>query len=1322
MKKLYSLLLTAIAMIGVSFSTQAQDRQVTVEWDTPGSILLKTGNNSGPYLELGDATSYVYYYEGYEYFYVYPADGYYLIKVVDENTGTEYKPTYYPYCSVGVGQGENGRKYHVYVGKYNFDASITVDFQGICRNDMVTANIGTRKISLGNGKQTIQYESSNDKTVQFVASNDYLHPISDLSITMDGVSIDWPNNYGTYKTQAINLENGAKFVIHYNDEQPVEAAKYTVTLEYDSDDAKAAIEMISNRSTMTTINERESFQVEDGNEISISFNTKNYNVKIDDVALTPDAGDYTLWKSGAIKANRTIKISATEREWGTTYLSIGIEDPEGVVLHAEAYNGKVVDLSTLTPSTETIYGTTFTVYQVPVSLKSPKVFVTEADGWYVPQAGYGNPSSTTGASAFDETYCAREGETTPLHVWTHKIVKDTRLVVVVKGTLSAARLKDQHNNADNFPLVEGYNEFMIDPVYSKEFSVAPIKSSEDDPYSVYLNYSACNIDENGVYSGIAVNKPSVIHIFSLVPASMQHTYTIENKALTAPEITYDRVLSPDENANSFNVFVGSEVSIKPAAGYSLFIDDEKMDLDENGAYKFTQGTGAFTDHDILISQPDLIVTDPADGSTVEDFEYATISFPNAKTVTFNQDEAADEITLQRGEGWANYGWTIETVEGSSFPKFRFTPRMNVPAGNLSLTIHEGFFTIDGEYTNSLTYVNFTNEKTLPDWQASPEKYVINEAWGPQVAFSYGEDASIKVIDASGFSVKYQGNVLTKNDYMYMVEGGFLMFGLDPKYGNTEGELTISIPAGALQVNGKTAPAMEYTWNVVLPKEYTLNVTPQFALDALTPDQKLKFTIEFPEAQTAELYNEYSFSLRESKYTYTENGTVAAVADAEYPTYELTFPAIGKEMSEAAFTLSIRFDAFILDGVQGSPDFEQTYTLTVTKKNVMEYTLTPAAGATVESIEAITIEFPNATTVEFQGEDGMTSEISMHNSASSYYTEYFTVEKVAGAAVPTFTLTPDQIAKANGEYTLAIGAGQFLINGKENEEMSATYTVYKQITAEDLTYTIDPEAGSNIDNEYAADITVAFAEGLEIDAESADLEKFSIKLGDTELVAFDDYTPEIWQNNLMFNINVQNKTGKLTLTLAEGWAKIAGIDAPAISAEWNVIGKPTAPVVLTPLFDLDGGLTPNDQPKLLLAFPQAKKAEVWAPGYISFKYGFYDYTGTIQSIEQVADAPYPTFEIVYQKVGKEIKNGKFTFALMKSAFLLDGKQSPEFEEILYITISNTSGISSIFGDDVDTFTVVTIDGRVILRDADAAALEQLADGLYIINGQKVYLKK
>lgn len=75
--------------------------------------------------------------------------------------------------------------------------------------------------------------------------------------------------------------------------------------------------------------------------------------------------------------------------------------------------------------------------------------------------------------------------------------------------------------------------------------------------------------------------------------------------------------------------------------------------------------------------------------------------------------------------------------------------------------------------------------------------------------------------------------------------------------------------------------------------------------------------------------------------------------------------------------------------------------------------------------------------------------------------------------------------------------------------------------------------------------------------------------------------------------------------------------------------------------------------------------------------------------------------------------------------LDGVESPDgvdHEDYTYEFINNTDAIDHIVADADGIVDVYTIDGICVLRNADAAAVKNLRNGLYVINGKKVVVKK
>lgn len=595
MKKISSILLAAVAMLGISFSANAQ-LTTNFTWDIPGSVEIYVGSTTeDSKASIPDgATSYTAHLnETWGYAYVRAAEGYLLVDAVCDDDEKTLKPNTGSSQQITVNMGSsqhNGHTVHINVAKLEYDGTIEVNL--VSAGEVIAKLGGNREITLKSGKQDVKFSTEYESTIRFSA-NDNL--AEEPYIKKNGADVAWPSTQRILNTAEIAIADGDKFEIKYNNQAPAsdaEKEKFTVTLDADQM-AIAAINMMyiyNNNRVGKMITARDAFEVEDGDVFRIIFNARDYDVTVNGADLAT-ADEYASYVSAPVTANTTLKISAKERVYGTTLLSLSINSPEGVTLRNGSIDGPVIDLSEYTPVDETFKGTKFKNYQIEVSLKNPKIFVSNAEGWYVYQCGYGDPTSK---DEWEPMNVAIVGYSTPLHIWTHKVSMDKRLVVVLKGDAQRVRLKDGHQT---YPLTVGYNEFEFDPIYSGAFTVVPVKDDEEQ-FSVYLNYSAVGVDSNEQYSGISPTSDAVLHIFSNTPASKKHKFTIENEAPTNPEITYDRVLKA--TGTEFSAYVGAEISIKPAAGYTVKVDDEDIPS-VDGVYSFVQeASGANTNHTISI--------------------------------------------------------------------------------------------------------------------------------------------------------------------------------------------------------------------------------------------------------------------------------------------------------------------------------------------------------------------------------------------------------------------------------------------------------------------------------------------------------------------------------------------------------------------------------------------------------------------------------------------------------------------------------------------------------------------------------------------------
>ena len=83
------------------------------------------------------------------------------------------------------------------------------------------------------------------------------------------------------------------------------------------------------------------------------------------------------------------------------------------------------------------------------------------------------------------------------------------------------------------------------------------------------------------------------------------------------------------------------------------------------------------------------------------------------------------------------------------------------------------------------------------------------------------------------------------------------------------------------------------------------------------------------------------------------------------------------------------------------------------------------------------------------------------------------------------------------------------------------------------------------------------------------------------------------------------------------------------------------------------------------------------------------------------------------------DGDWTLTIQSGAFTYDGDTNALITAVYHV--DHTVGVAEIEGAEDGTVTVVSIDGKVLLRNAPADAVNGLENGLYIVNGKKVLVK-
>ena len=937
MRQLYLFWLAAIALLGVSFNAHAAD-PCTVEWNIPGAIELRSNlQSSATVTKLDGETTYSVKPSGRPYFFA--TEGYLITKV--ENTAgqtlmintTSAGEKYVGFFCNPSYQGKTVKITVVKLSEIVKDKTFTLDIEnGASYLAGITLDGIGENIELKNGIQTISYSSEITSSVRIAETNQQ----KIFSVKKDGTAVSKRYNWDTYYD--VPLTDGVSVSVRvFEDQEPVSNV-LTGTFAFEGL-GKDALSMAFNATAMKTITARDKFEFNSNDQIRLTFNIKDYVINLScngsPVTITED-GDRGVWLSPALTENTTFTINATEREYGNTDLYVAIHgDLSGVVLTEGGYDGKVIDLSGITPSEATKDGEKYSLYTIPVSLKSPKIFWTSKEGYWIHEKKTVASDGEGGYAEAGSVSADNCSKSSPAYVYVHKINKDKKAVVYVKGILSGFALKDARGNG--YTLTEGYNDIEFDPIYNESFSIRPYKENENDDFSAYRNYTAISPDENGVYQ-TGLNNDDVLHIFSRVSPA-QYVINVTRDDRTSA-ITLDKTRKVDPAAKDFEAFEGTEITVLPRTDSKFLLDGE------------VAASNTFTvskPHSITLSyegNQNEAVTDPADGSDAESLEFVTVTFPNATSVVRSALADDEMMFVAAGNSWAPSSTTIEAVEGAEKPTFKisFAPAPTEMKQYI-LDIPAGFFIVDNDLDSKQITATLTLKKTLTEmaYVIDPEgDTMVASEYGPMFTVIFEDGIQVPMPDAATIAekvtIKFNDEKLEFDEsfaggFIMMSEGNMLMAQV-PGAANKEGKLSIEIATGLFKVGDLESPAISKTYQIIADKEFTYTITTPTEVNS-RHSSLAEIIITFPDAETGTIFDEFgtASTLTNGSYgadRYYQNGTIEEVtASPEVRT------AVGKQFKikfnpaptgNGNYSLTVREGTFTLDGAYASAPISEKLVL------------------------------------------------------------------------------------------------------------------------------------------------------------------------------------------------------------------------------------------------------------------------------------------------------------------------------------------------------------------------------------------------------------
>ena len=408
-----------------------------------------------------------------------------------------------------------------------------------------------------------------------------------------------------------------------------------------------------------------------------------------------------------------------------------------------------------------------------------------------------------------------------------------------------------------------------------------------------------------------------------------------------------------------------------------------------------------------------------------------------------------------------------------------------------------------------------------------------------------------------------------------------------------------------------------------------------------------------------------------------------------------------------------------------------FTWTVVKPWAVE--VTPENGSTVKVLEGVTVTFPDFTTSDGVAYDGETPLVLTDPDGVAHNIHPYAVTQYDGAynaiSVTLFDENNEEIdGSKRGTYTLTIPAG--CINDYTDETNTNTEFTFSW-NVEGIDVTVNPANGAEV--ESLKQISVTFGDYQVVDWNWA-------AVRETPLIFFDSMGDPVQLT--IDNLDIDNKsTNTLLITLPEEYTAVGtySLTIPSgyvvvntttqetldmdLSFSWKIKGEPLTITPTPGVVDEIGMvfITFNDiDPNIGIVINQDAYNE--NPAVFTDKDGKETVIG-FRRINQM----YPTNNTIAITLPVDDNITEVgTYKLFIPANTVYGylDKSVVYAEDINIewTIETSDGIYGIFAGKNEKVNVFTIDGKAVLKNADASDLKQLAPGkLYIINGKKFVVK-
>ena len=469
-----------------------------------------------------------------------------------------------------------------------------------------------------------------------------------------------------------------------------------------------------------------------------------------------------------------------------------------------------------------------------------------------------------------------------------------------------------------------------------------------------------------------------------------------------------------------------------------------------------------------------------------------------------------------------------------------------------------------------------------------------------------------------------------------------------------------------------------------------------------------------------------------------DGSVKTLTSEE-ATYDWNNPdmrVVWLKLSEALtapgdYVLNFPAGTILLD--EDMPSEAVSFTYTIEAGNTIDVTVNPANGAEVESLKQIAVTFGDYKVVDWNWAAVRETPLIFFDSMGDPVQLTIDNLDIDNKSTNTLLITLPEEYTAVGTYSLTIPSGYVVVNTTTQETLDMDLSFSWKIKGKPLTIdvTVNPANGAEV--ESLKQIAVTFGDYKVVDWNWA-------AVRETPLIFFDSMGDPVQLT--IDNLDIDNKsTNTLLITLPEEYTAVGtySLTIPSgyvvvntttqetldmdLSFSWKIKGEPLTITPTPGVVDEIGMvfITFNDI-DLNIGVVINQDAYTANPAVFTDKDGKETVIG-FRRINQM----YPTNNTIAITLPVDDNITEVgTYKLFIPANTVYGylDKSVVYAEDINIewTITTASGIYGIFAGKNEKVNVFTIDGKAVLKNADASDLKQLAPGkLYIINGKKFVVK-